>query len=229
MLLSRETDRALERAFTPYPVIRAGMGYALELLAADVAGVLRRCDYAPRILDWCAGAGPWATVAREWWPRATITTVELVPSERRYLERVADRVLIGDWRLALDHGPYDLVVGNPAFSQLVAAPGRHPKSSGVLQLLRHAPIVIVLHTIEVLQRSANGRWVARRRPPAVQVDLPGGIEFWGPDEPGQDLRSYAVYGWTRHHRGPGWRRVPLPHELSPDERRFAVRPGTEAR
>jgi hypothetical protein len=226
MLLDPETERALERAYTPYPVIRAGLGYALDLLSADVASVLRDPE-RPRILDWCAGPGAWAQVARARWPQATITTVELVPSERRYLERVADHVLIGDWRLALAHGPYDLVIGNPAFSQLLAAHGRPHRAAPVLQLLRVAPIVIALHTIEILQRSEAGRWVARRRPPAIQVDLPGGIQFY--PNTGQDLRSYAIYGWTRRHRGPGWLRAPLPHDLAPDERRWSERPGTEAR
>lgn len=224
MLLDRESERALERAYTPYPVIRAGLGQALELLAADVASVLRRSE-APRILDWCAGPGAWSRVARERWPEATITAVEIVPSERPYLERVADRVLIGDWRLAFAHGPYDLVVGNPAFSQLLGR-GR-PQSAPVVQLLRAAPIVIALHTIEILQRSEAGRWVARHRPPAVQIDLPGGIQFYPTG--GQDLRSYAVYGWSRRYRGPGWRRVPLPYDLTAAERRWVERPGTEVR
>ena len=227
MLLDRETERALERAFTPYPVIRAGLGYALELLAGDVAEALRGDPDRPRILDWCAGAGPWGRVAREIWPAAQITAVELVPSERRYLARVADHVLIGDWSLALAAGPYELVIGNPAFSLLTAARGRHPRSAPVLQLLRTAPIVIALHTIDVLQRSEAGRWIARHRPPAVQIDLPGGIQFYR--EAGADSRSYAVYGWTHRHTGPGWLRVPLPHDLGPCERRWAARPGTEMR
>lgn len=224
MVLDRETERALERAFTPYPVIRAGLGYALELLADEVASVTRGLPDpdAPRLLDWCAGAGPWARVAREWWPRAHITAVEIVPGERRYLERTADRVLIGDWRRALHYGPYDLTIGNPAFSLLTAARGRP-----LLQLLDQSQLLIVLHTIEVLQRSGAGRWLARHRPPQLQIDLPAGIDFYG--EGRRDLRSYAIYAWTRRWRGPGWLRLPLPHELDASERRWTVRPGTEGR
>lgn len=221
-MLDWATERALERAYTPYPVIRAGLSFALGTLGAEVARWPR--PEAPRILDWCAGAGPWAKVAREWWPSAHITAVEIVPSERRYLERVADRVLIGDWSLALDNR-YDLVIGNPGFSLFTAAHGRHPRTSPPLQLLGVSPLVVALHTIEVLHRSEAGRWIARHRPPKVQIDLPGGIQFY--EAAGQDVRSYALYGWARDHAGPGWHRIPLPHELEAPARRWAERPGTE--
>jgi hypothetical protein len=102
-----------------------------------------------RVLDICAGAGVWGSEVRriasmmgfEVW----ITAVDYEPDERENLIRHADEVIIGDWHVALgmeqnergvwfwpgEKREYDLIVGNPAFSQARAATRPEwPEASG---------------------------------------------------------------------------------------------------
>lgn len=92
-----------------------------------------------RVLDICAGAGVWASevrrLARLMGFQVQITAVDYAPEERPWLCRHADRVIIADWHEALGMvmdatgnwnwlatpAEYDLIVGNPAFSQARAA------------------------------------------------------------------------------------------------------------
>lgn len=240
MLMNDATQRALERDPTPRPVIGSILDTALVL--PHVQRMLARASAERRdlrVLDWCAGAGPWASEFRRRFPSAVIWAVEIFGPDLRYLQHWADHPLIGDWTLALKHAPpggYDLVIGNPAFSLLTAARGRHPGTAAVVRLLRVSPIVIALHTIEVLHRSEAGRWLARNRPPRYQLDIPAGINFRGSQEInpktgdswGADSRSYAAYVWLRDWRGPGWNRRTLP-ELPAEARAWRQRPGTETR
>ena len=97
--------------------------------------VWARPDRPLRVLDLNAGAGVWSMAVRRWAAargiKVHITAVEYRESERAHLERNADVVIIADWHeafgMVLDaagvwvEGPtpitYDLVIGNPAFSQ----------------------------------------------------------------------------------------------------------------
>jgi hypothetical protein len=102
-----------------------------------------------RVLDICAGAGVWASEVRRFAAahgfEVHITAVDYEPDERENLLRHAHEVIIGDWHEALGMvldergvwvwGPerreYDLVIGNPAFSQARAATrAEWPRASG---------------------------------------------------------------------------------------------------
>jgi hypothetical protein len=102
-----------------------------------------------RVLDICAGAGVWASevrrIAEMMGFEVLITAVDYEPDERPWLVRHADRVIIGDWHEALgmvqdEHGvwvwsgdrvEFDIIVGNPAFSQARAATRPEwPEASG---------------------------------------------------------------------------------------------------
>ncbi len=102
-----------------------------------------------RVLDICAGAGVWASEVLRFAAahgfEVHITAVDYEPDERANLLRHAHEVIIGDWHEALGMvqdergvwvwGPerreYDLVIGNPAFSQARAATrAEWPRASG---------------------------------------------------------------------------------------------------
>lgn len=102
-----------------------------------------------RVLDICAGAGVFASEIRRFAAllgfEAHITAVDYEPGELPNLVRHADEVIIGDWHTALgmvpaergmwvwgnDKREYDLIIGNPAFSQARAATRpQWPQASG---------------------------------------------------------------------------------------------------
>ena len=81
------------------------------------------CAAPRRILIPAAGSGPWAAEARERWPDAEITAVEIRAEERPQLTRVCDHVITADIREVTAHRalagePFDLVADNPPFSML---------------------------------------------------------------------------------------------------------------
>jgi len=101
------------------------------------------------VLDICCGAGVWASEVHRFAAahgfEVRITAVDYEPDERANLLRHAHEVIIGDWHEALGMvqdergvwvwGPerrkYDLVIGNPAFSQARAATrAEWPRASG---------------------------------------------------------------------------------------------------
>ncbi len=101
------------------------------------------------VLDICAGAGVFASEVRRFAAalgfEVHITAVDYEPDELPNLVRHADEVIIGDWHVALGMvqdergewvcGPerreYDLIIGNPAFTQARAATrAEWPRASG---------------------------------------------------------------------------------------------------
>jgi hypothetical protein len=88
-----------------------------------------------RILVPAAGSGPWARAARERWPGAHITAVEIRAEERKPLARWCDHVITGDIREAgtsltcrVDRdGRFDLVADNPPFSLLTLGTCPHER------------------------------------------------------------------------------------------------------
>jgi hypothetical protein len=242
--------REREADYTPRAVARSILSAALPFVLPPPAWTRLR------ILDWCAGAGVWSSELRAITflsYAAEITAVEIDPREAEHLARHADHVRIGDWRGAIDgaHGvgmipipalePFDLVVGNPPFSDFhegiramltprggAADYGELPEDEPPF-----AGAIVALCTIEALQRGQAGRELAHDFPPTMQLDIPGSIDFRGPSKPGErrsgDSRSYCAWVWGPERARPGspWQRQLLPDFDNPAQRRWTIRPGTE--
>jgi hypothetical protein len=240
-------------------------GAARECLRETVVRLLSvghlRNGQRIEVLDVCAGAGCWSDELRRVWNelacvrRLHITAVELDPRDRPHLERHADRVIIGDWTLALDRR-YHLAIGNPAFD-LLRAPEVDPDTATVQvervgttdydvgrsmpsQLLAHCDAVALLHRQQAWSKDGPGVAVRRVYPPAYAWDIPGSLKFrapgsFNPDgrkgkngKPipyGSDQHNYSVSLWLPGHTGPT--QTSLLRDFTPAERRWTVRPGTE--
>jgi len=139
--------REREADFTPRLVARAVVeAVMLRIFGASLGAAAGRVI---RVLDICAGAGVWASEVHRFAAAhgfaVHITAVDYEPDERANLLRHAHEVIIGDWHEALgmvldergvwvwgpDRREYDLVIGNPAFSQARAATrAEWPRASG---------------------------------------------------------------------------------------------------
>jgi len=159
-----------------------------------------------RVLDVCAGYGVWASEMRrlageQGWPVHT-TGVEVDERKREHLEKWCDEVRIGDWRDTLhlaegaEMGEWDLVIGNPHFSELV---DDDPDRSMPAVLLRHAPAVLLLHEQRTYTKSAARRRCWREVPPAAVWLLPP-IGFRGDGKTAP--LTYQATLWLRGHKGP---------------------------
>ncbi len=244
--------RARGADYTPRAVARESLRVLLELLTGagqwDRGGLIH-------VLDVCAGAGVWSDEIRRVRHeqgrnryRLEITAVELDPRDRPHLERHADRVIIGDWTLALDRR-YHLAIGNPAFD-LLRAPEAVPDTATVQvervgttdydvgrsmpsQLLAHCDAVALLHRQQAWSKDGPGVAVRRVYPPAYAWDIPGSLRFRAPGSRnpdtgklyGSDQHNYSVSLWLPGHTGPT--QTSLLRDFAPAERRWTVRPGTE--
>jgi hypothetical protein len=237
--------RDREADYTPRLVVRAILDAAMPRLLNHLLPFERDAGYPARevrILDWCAGAGVWSDEVRGWLRRrfqacgqppipVEITAVEIEPTERVHLERVADVVRICDWRELA--GTYDLVVGNPPFKSCFHA-GVQRMIGGEPSQGPRARSMLAYQSIASLQRGSVGRAIARRYPPAIQFDVPGGVKHRSGINPKtgdpwtQDERSYCAFLWCdgMMARSTGWPRVLLP-ELPSSARSWTRRPGTE--
>lgn len=209
-----------------------------------------------RILDVCAGAGVYASEARriahELGISVHVTAIELREEERRYLEHNADLALIGDWSLALDLEPFDLIVGNPAFPIWPLA------LPGLLRCLTPGGLICALFHNGLGQRALvspdedEGQdfepfELLDEHPPIAQWRIRGPIRFRSKDQInpktnkpyGVDIRDYSHWLWAgyplqgmRHDMrmtsasGLGWFTCDLPR-LPSESLRWTVRPGTE--
>jgi hypothetical protein len=240
--------RERDADYTPMPVALACLRAALPRALAHAAKL--RDPTAPakiRVLDVGAGAGAWSRAAVSIYQAITgdgrgdlkITAVELDEREHPHLERVADRVIIGDYTTAIRRkGPYakrpafDIAIGNPPFSLLRAQDGDVERSMPA-QLLEVAPAVALFSRLATWSKDKPGVSVRRKYPPAFVWEVPGSIRFRAPGsrDPktgklyGADQHSYAVFLWLRGHTGPTV--VDMLPDLTAAERRWVTRPGTE--
>ena len=226
-----DDDREHELDRTPRGVVRQALrrlvqarrdrGYASVTIDGDIR--LWREDLARSsfsVLDWCAGSAVFSSEIRALLAEAGvpvhITALELRACERGNIERWADEVLIGDQSLALERGPFDLVIGNPAFSLFIPMLPR---------LLEVCTAAIILHTTETLQRTEAGANLARALPPIRELGIPGSVRYRGAGT-GADSRIYSVSAWVRNHRADSWPRELLPL-LPASERGWVEPPGAE--
>lgn len=243
--------RARGADYTPRAVARESI--CAVIAALFVLGHLPRREL--HVLDVCAGAGCWSGELRSVWMELefdardlVITAVELDPRDRPHLERHADRVIIGDWTLALDQR-YHLAIGNPDF-QLLRAPEAQPHTANArlervgsayydvgrsmpAQLLARCDAAALLHRQQAWSKDGPGVAVRRVYPPAYAWDIPGSLRFRAPGSRnpetgklyGSDQHNYTVSLWLPGHTGPT--QTALLRDFAPAERRWTVRPGTE--
>jgi hypothetical protein len=240
--------RGRDADYTPMGVAVACLRAAMPRAFAHAA--LHRTPGGParvRVLDVGAGAGAWSLAAIEVYRKIAggsrsdlhVTAVEIDERERPHLERVADRVIIGDYTKAVKRRgqfsappTYDLVIGNPPFSLLRAQDG-DVEASMPAQLLRAAPAVCLFSRLATWSKDKPGVSVRRKYPPAFVFEVPGSIKFRAPGSRnhetgkpyGADQHSYALFVWLRGHTGPTT--TDLLPDLAAEERRWTVRPGTE--
>ncbi len=241
-----EREREYEVDRTPRGLVRA----ALEAhLAARPDGARRQAVYVAghlvwsefegeplRVLDVCAGSGVWASEVVRWCDAhgipVEIDAIEVRPEEREHLERVAQRVHIGDALDvlcdALDYTGrvrWHIIVGNPAFSLLAMKAGERSLAPVLLALSR---ATILLSTTQAFTRSrAAAEWL-HDNPAALEVRIAQGVRFRSSS--GTDGISYSVTSWVQHQRHvlPG---TPWPCQvlvLPAEARRWREIPGREA-
>jgi hypothetical protein len=232
--LSAHTDHGVETR--PDGVRYSGVSSAVKAVTVDGRRIWderkREHDGPLRVLDWCAGSGVWASEVRAWAVThgipVHITGVELRECERENLDRWCDEVVIGSWEQGLAYHPvpyrFDLAVGNPAFSLMLA---------GLPLLLEHADAAIVLHTTETLQRTEAGAALAASHPPTRELGIPGSVRYRGQGT-GADQRIYSVSAWVAPKDGAGFAhagRGDWPREILPllpsAERGWVEPPGGE--
>ena len=141
-----------------------------------------------RVLDICAGAGVWASevrrIAEMMGFQVHITAVDYEPDERQWLVRHADRVIIGDWHEALgmvqdergvwfwpgEKAEFDIIVGNPAFSQARAATRPEwPEASGPPKKEGGQPTVTKAEA-KIRKRLTDAMVEAGERPERAEYD-----------------------------------------------------------
>lgn len=189
------------------------------LLVQRGGSVLSRPTPVLRIIDICAGAGVWASEVRRLLTlmgiAVHITAVELDPVEEPYLRRHADEVVIGDWRAFIERCRkegrwFDLVIGNPAFSQ-----ARAPKVGKALDveaampsvLMDVAGAIILYLSQQTWTKTKSGSEVRRRYPPSHAVDVPGSVNHrHGLNAKGKpysaDSIPYSASMWLGRIAGP---------------------------
>jgi SAM-dependent methyltransferase len=190
--------RARDDDPTPRPLVRAILEAAWDLACPDFSEV--------RVLDVCAGSGVWVSEARRLAHRRGQvfdgTAIDIDPRKRHHLERWADRVIVGDWREAAANAfDFDLVVGNPAFSEIVSDfPGE-----SMPEAFRPSGAVLLLHTQQAFARGRNGRRVWRACTPASAWTIPAPVSYRADGM--CDSRCYQASLWISG-REPDGGRVP---------------------
>ena len=209
-----ETD-GKERGDSPTP---RGVWRAIFYEAFDHEALrddIQRSEHtgAWRVLSLMAGYGSDASEVRRWFDYdglpVHITGVELCEARGPHLRKWCDDVYIGDWRKLLhvarmnEVGPLaegrwlDLIVTNPDFKLIM---NENPHESLPAVLLRHAPAVLMLHTMNAFVRNDEARRVWREYTPAAQWIVPGTVSFDGTSSVASDC--YAASLWLRGHEGP---------------------------
>lgn len=229
-----ERDRAWEVDRTPRPVVRQ----LVRELVASLRSRPRSC------VDVCAGSGVWAdeliaAVIDRWGePPDLVCMVEARAEERTHLERLRSRwartasatsacqrptivVCIEDWR-CIEIGKWSLVVGNPAFSIMLAV-----ISVACSALAEGGVLGLFGHTLG--QRGELSSALFERFCPSEHWRVAGSIGFRG-DGSACDGRDYGLWVWREvefwdPYRA-GWMAKNMPR-LPSTARRWVVPPGRD--
>lgn len=208
-----------EACFLPLPVALQGVQTIRDRLDFPA-------DHPWRILDVGAGAGSIGVALRQVFPAAHLVAVEPRHEEREHLEPKYDAVFTGTIAdFAEDHtgDPFDIVVGNTPWSfwgDCFDAAWPLVGRSGALVF--HGPSTWG-HSDETSEYPAVfDAWT-----PAEQWRVRGRVAYNGGSA--TDNRKVSWWAWVRGVRYPdkSWRCLTLP-ALETEQRRWRVRPGTEA-
>lgn len=217
-----QPERLSEERRAQYDVDRTPLAIprlTYEALAADLHDVRR-------VLCPSAGSGPWAQAARERWPMAEITAVEIREEERDGLTRWCDHVITADIReapMGLHQdmgGPWDLIADNPPFSLVPPNGGRKSQAEALRAFVVNLrPFLAPRGLLALYWLSDLGQ----------RATSPAARDLWATNLPhyqmrvqpvahregqGVDLRSYSVWVWDarpkpEHRRWEAWDLPPL--------------------
>ncbi len=219
------------------------------VLVQQRGSVLSRPTLVIKVLDVCAGAGVWASEVRRLFAilgvEVHITAVELDEErEAEYLPRHADEVVFMGWRefaqkCAAEGRWFDLIVGNPAFSQaraLEVAGELDPDTSMPALLTDIAGALILYMSQQGFTKTAAGFLVRQRYIPAFAVDVPGSVNHRvGLNAKGKpwsaDSVPYSASMWLGKIAGPhvGMTSTGMLKPMDGKRRRWrkGLRPGAE--
>jgi hypothetical protein len=225
-----------------------------------------------RVLGICSGPGVFESEVLRWCVaqgiNVHITAVEIRPEEREHLRRHAHEIVIGDWHEGLGmvrdgdgwvwgatSPAFDLVIGNPAFSQ-ARAPIRRgwPTTSGAADVRKRlrADAVAAGSRVELAEYDPEMSMPLLCLQRAEVVALYGTQQCWTKTASGWLVRLHRDYdfvtdipGSVGHREGKGGDQVPyslftwmsgapsrsaitsMIEPLDSSERNWTVRPGTE--
>lgn len=154
------------------------------------------CGTPRQILDPGAGGGPWGSGARQRWPDARITGVEIDP---RFLD-TRYHAGYNVW-LSRDYltpepeqwlPPCDLVMGNPPFAQAEAFVRQS------LRVLSFGGVCVFLLRLAFLESKGRAGGLFTEHPPEVVSVCAGRPRFYD-NKTGAD--AFAVYLWRKNWRG----------------------------
>ena len=156
-----------------------------DLLARVAASLLPRQFEPRRVLDPGAGNGPWGKAACERWPLADVDGVEIredAPVQRRYSTWYRGDFL----KMELDDG-YDLVVGNPPYSDAQAFIEKS------LMLTRDGGHVMFLLRLAFLEGKHRAETLYRHQRPQKVYVLAERPSFTPNGK--TDATAYALFLW----------------------------------
>lgn len=229
-----ERLREFEVDYTPGPVVRQGLEWALRRLH-EVDYITRFSLLAGfpglRFLDPSAGAGVFGAqldVLGHDPDHGTRWAVEPRPEERANLRRHYHSVASCRFEECndFDGEPFDLIATNPPFSLWAQFLVR------ALDLVSKGGAVVLYGSIAWGQ-SSEGDGVFARLPPSRCARIVGRVHHRGPgNNPktgkpwGSDLRDMCWWMWRKDRSPNMWLTENLP-ALPAEARRWTVRPGTE--
>lgn len=145
------------------------------------------------ILDPGAGSGVWGKAARDLYPRALITGVELRPDAIPPAETYT-AWHTGDFRLYDPGWKHDLIMGNPPYKYAEAFI-RHS-----LSMLKDYGWLVFLLRLAFLEEQDRGKDFWRKFPPERVSVCSQRPSFTG--DGNTDATAYAVYYWRKGWTGP---------------------------
>lgn len=183
--IREDSELPERREFDFYPTDRLSVVNALGMAC-------RGCFIPSRVLDPGAGAGIWGQIARRRWPCCQITGVELrdVQPHKSYDEWLNGSFLDDTVPLL---PPYDLVMGNPPYSDAEAFVRRS------LDLLRDGGRLVFLLKLSFMAGQRRSSGLYSEFPPRWYIPCSRRPSFTGDGHSAPE--EYAIYVWQKGFSG----------------------------